>query len=86
MKIEGGGFSNPGLGLGNCMGSVAHPSVSVRSLLTHTVHLLPCLSNLAAKAFPPACPPDPDTITNTAQEASASSSGINGVLCAKELR
>ena len=55
--------------------SIARPWVPISSLLTHIVYLLPSLSHLAGPKSVSARPSDPDTMTNTALEATASSSG-----------
>ena len=60
--------------------SIARPSVPISSPLTHNmVHLLPFfeLFRWLQKRCRPSPRPTPDTITNTALEAIASSSGTN---------
>ena len=57
--------------------SVARPWVPISPRLTHVVYLLPFLSHLADCKSVSARPPDPDTMTNTALETIASSSGNN---------
>ena len=60
---------------------VAGPWVPISSPLAHMVYLVTFLSYLVGSkgvlAHPSARPSDPDTITNTALEATASSSGKN---------
>ena len=75
-------FATPRFGVRGSRGwahSIGRPWVPTSSPLTCMVYLLPVLSYVilrAAKAFPPAHPPtDPDTMTNTALEATASWSG-----------
>ena len=85
--ISKGDFSIPRFGgLGGRTGSgwansIARPWVPIGSPLTHMVYLLPFLSYLACSksvsACPSARPSDPDTTTNAALEAIASSSGKN---------
>ena len=51
--------------------STDHPWVPISSLLTHMVYLFPFLSYLASSKSVSAHPSNPDTMTNTAQEATA---------------
>ena len=50
---------------------------ALQANLTHMFHLLPCLSYFAGSKSVSACQSDPDTMTNTALEAMALSSGKN---------
>ena len=57
--------------------SIHHTWVPICSLMTYTVYLLPFLSYLAGSKSVYAHPSNPDTMTTTAIEAPASSSGKN---------
>ena len=64
--------------------SIARQLVPIGALLTHVVYLLPFLNYLAGSKSVsvrlPILPYDPDTMTNTALEAIASSNGENDLL------
>ena len=57
--------------------SIAHPWVPISSPLTHIVYLVPFLSYLAGSKSVSTRPSDPDTMTNTALKAFASSNSKN---------
>ena len=79
-SICGRRFANPSFGVRGSRGwahSIARPRVPTSSPLTHMVYHSPFLSYLAGSKSVSPRPSDLDTMTNTAPEATASSSGTN---------